>query len=381
MAARQLTLMGVGDLMLGKPDAASFFALAAPTLQTADVLVGQGEVPFTLRSVAKYYVQVPTEMPGFYETYDPANIGALASAGFNVITLASNHIWDSGVPGIEDTIAGLRQYGIAFTGAGMNIDEARRPAIIERRGTAFGFLDYNCVGPKLTWATPDKPGCAYVHVVVAYELEHPTPGGTPTIYALAEPRSLAAMADDIRRLWPLCDVLVVCFHKGLGFSEARLAMYEPQVACAAIDAGADLVLAHHAHILKGIEFYKGKAVFHGLGNFVSVLPNLTPTPAQKEFEKKYKEQLSPHFDSDQEWMYTYAPETMYSMIARCTIEGGAISRVSYLPCLINRQGQPEVLGNDARGRQIFDYVDKITRAADLNARYEWAGDEVVVRPG
>jgi poly-gamma-glutamate synthesis protein (capsule biosynthesis protein) len=63
------------------------------------------------------------------------------------------------------------------------------------------------------------------------------------------------------------------------------------------------------------------------------------------------------------------------------VDNGVISRVSYLPCLINEQGQPEILGNDERGEKIFDYVDKITQMAELNTRYEWEGDEVVIQPG
>jgi len=74
------------------------------------------------------------------------------------------------------------------------------------------------------------------------------------------------------------------------------------------------------------------------------------------------------------------PEARQTIIAKCTIDDGKISRVSYLHCLINDQGQPEILKkSDKRGQQVFDYMDKITRAADLNARYEWAGDEAVIR--
>ena len=193
MTQETLTLLGVGDIMLDSPEPESFFVLAESTLKSGDVVVGQGEIAFTSRGINTFN---PISTP----PCDPNNMKALPSAGFNVITLAGNHIFDWGVPGIEDTIAGLKNYGIAYTGAGMNIDEARRPAIIERNGTRFGFLNYNCVGPKESWATPDKPGCAYVHIITYYELDHPTPGGMPTIYTFAEPKSLKAMEADIRKL-------------------------------------------------------------------------------------------------------------------------------------------------------------------------------------
>ena len=156
----------------------------------------------------------------------------------------------------------------------MNIDEARRPAVIERKGTRFGFLAYNCVGPPESWANAVKPGCAYVRILTEYELADPCPGAPPTVYTAAEPQSLQAMIDDITKLRPLCDVLVVKFHKGIGLRPVVLAAYEQQVSHAAVDAGADLIVAEHAHILKGIEVYKGKAIFHGLGNFVCTMQPL-----------------------------------------------------------------------------------------------------------
>ena len=52
--------------------------------------------------------------------------------------------------------------------------------------------------------------------------------------------------------------------------------------------------------------------------------------------------------------------------------------MSYLPCLIDKQGRPEILKHDDRGQQIFEYMEKITREADLNAGYEWDGDEVLI---
>ncbi len=381
---KALTMFAVGDLILGGPQPDLAFALAAPVLTTADILIGQGEAPFTSRSVEKYYLEVPTEIFAT-PSCDPANMKALANVGFDVITLAGNHIWDSGAPGIEDTVNGLRDLGIAVVGAGMNIAEARRPAIIEREGTSFGFLDYNCTGPKLTWATPDKPGCAYVHVVAAYELEHPTPGATPTVYTFAVPPSLNEMIDDIRALRPLCDVLVVCLHKGLGFVPAKLAMYEQQVSYAACDAGADLIIGHHAHMLRGVEYYKGKAIFHGLGHFVVSKrprdPAAKPPWAVRQFVEKHKELLGPYVEPDPEYpKHPYHPETLQTIIAKCVIEDGSISRASYLPCLINKEGQPEVLKHDEKGQKLFDYMNTISAAAGLNGRYEWEGDEIVIRP-
>ncbi|MFC1863360.1 CapA family protein [Thermodesulfobacteriota bacterium] len=376
MSSNALTLLATGDLVLEMPDAGPYFANVEPVLKTADIVVGQGEVAFTSR-------QLPFE-DRHAPPCDPQNIGALEKAGFTIITLAGNHIYDSGYPGVEDTVNGLKQHGIATTGAGMNIEGARKPAIIERNGTRFGFLSYNCVGPKESWATPDKAGCAYVHVLTHYELDHANPGGIPAIYSFAEPISIKAMVDDIKQLREACDVLAVSLHKGLVHTPIKLAMYEQPVCYNAIDAGADVIFGHHSHILKGIEIYRGKIIFHGLGNFVTVTKVLTEEGAdnttRKIWAKRRKELFG--FEPDPEYPdYPFHPEAKHTIIAKCSIENGKISRTAYIPCLINKEAKPEILKKDERGIQVYGYMEKITRDAGLNSHYEWEGDEVVISEG
>ena len=365
MNKKSLTMLAVGDVILEKPNGEFYLSLVAPVLKKGDVVVGQGEVLFTARGIKTFVEMFPAPAA------PPGNIEALASAGFNVITLAGNHTYDQGAPAIEDTIAGLKKLGIAYTGAGMNIDEARTPAIIERNGTRFGFLSYNCVGPMGEWAHKFKPGCAYVQILSHYEMNTANPGGPPDVYTFAVPRSLKAMTDDVQKLRPLCDILAVCFHKGILGSPETLAMYDQQVSYAAIDAGADLVLGHHAHMLKGIELYKGKAIFHGLCQFVSVVQGLTD-----EQRKEMHSLAGPNLST---YVLRLDPARNMTMIAKCVIDNGKISRLSYLPCVINDAQKPEILKNDEKGRQVYEFIDRITKAAGLNVRYEWEGDEVVIR--
>jgi len=365
-------MLGVGDLILEESQGDFYLSLVKPVLKASDVVVGHGEVLFTSRGVNTF-----VEMWAPAHGCPPSNMGAIASANFNVITLAGNHTFDSGAPGIEDTIAGFQSYGIAVTGAGMNIDEARKPAVIERKGTRFGFLSYNCVGPIGSWAFADKPGCAYVRVITHYEAGILSPGGLPTIYTFAEPVSLNAMISDIQKLRPLCDVLVVALHKGILREATRLAMYDKQVSHAAIDAGADIVFGHHAHIVKGIELYKGKVIFHGLGHFVMAM--LPQTKGQTSRMSELSSIFGKEFPNADPADFLLDGEGSWTIIAKCTIDGNKIVRVSYLPCLINRQKQPEILKNDERGQQVFNFVDKITKAAGLDTVYEWKGDEVVIQ--
>jgi len=362
-----LTLVAGGDIILG-PETDSFFQSIRPVLQSADVLVGHLEVPFTSRDTGAVKLGRL-----------PDKLRILSEMGFDVLTLAHNHIWDAGVPGIEDTIAGLQEHHLAPVGAGMNITEARKPVIIEQDNTRFGFLSYNCVGPRETWAATERPGCAYVNVITHYELDYASPGGPPDIYTFPQPKSLQAMEEDIRELRSLCDVLVVSLHKGLVHMPVVLAQYEQTLSYAAIDAGADLILGHHAHILKGIEIYKGKVIFHSLCNLVTWLPLLALKPGQDPDSWARRRVKLFGFKPDPEYpTYPFHPEAKYTLIAKCTLESGAISRVSFLPCLVNKQGYPDIMTNDEKGQKVFNYMEKITRAAGLNGQFQWDKDEIII---
>ncbi len=159
--AETLTVQLVGDLILDEPNPDALFDLARNRLRDCDVLVGHVEVPHTTRGVeTRFDVPAPAS--------DPGNLSALARAGFHVATLAGNHIADAGPKGVEDTVAELRRLGIVTTGAGMNLAEARRPALIERSGIRLGVLSYNCVGPRESWAGTESGGmrlCSRPHAL------------------------------------------------------------------------------------------------------------------------------------------------------------------------------------------------------------------------
>ncbi len=368
MEQSTLSLLNVGDIILG-PDPESYFSEVKSTLLEADLVVGQLEVTYTHRD------------PKAVELHRvPENLSPLATNGFDLVTMASNHLMDAGVEGIVDTMAWLNKHNISYVGAGMNLEEARRPAILEKNGIRIGYLNYNCVGPKHTWAEKDKPGCAYLEVITHYELEHETPGGPPTIYTWVTMSSLKQMGQDIQQLRPQCDVLVVAFHKGIGHTPAKIAHYEQQVSHAAIDAGADLVVSHHAHILRGVEIYKGKAIYHGLCNFVTWVPLLAPSDEQDPDSWARKRIELFGFTPDPEYpTYPFHPEAVYTVMAKTTIKEGKIIRNSLIPCLIDKTGKPVILKRDEQGQKVFDYLVDITQKARLNANYEWSDDEIVIQ--
>lgn len=370
----ELSLMMVGDLVLDEPDPDFFFALSRDTLQSADIVVGHVETPYTLRGN-----ELQSDVPA--EAADPAKIAALARAGFHAASLAGNHVFDRGNEGVEDTIAALQQNAIVPFGAGLNLQTARAPAVLERAGKRFGFLSYNCVGPKDSWASASKGGCAYVHVLSHYEQEGANPGGPPLVYTFATPATLEAMQADIAHLRSQVDVLVVALHKGLVHTPVTLAMYERPVARAAIEAGADIVIGHHPHMTRGIEFYQGKPIFHGLGNFVTVTRALNVEanahPARLAWAERRRKLFGFTPDPDSQ-VYPFHPDSKNTMIADCRIdEAGRIS-TGFRPCRILPTGQPEVLSNTERGRAVADYILQISRDAGMKVDFAWDGERVIV---
>jgi poly-gamma-glutamate synthesis protein (capsule biosynthesis protein) len=370
----QATIAFTGDLILDEPDPDSFFDAVRGVLGRADLVIGHVEVPHTRRGQPQAF-DVPAPAS------DPDHLRALARAHVAVATLAGNHIADAGPNGIEDTIATLRAIGIATAGAGMTLEQARQPAVVAAGGVRAGVLSYNCVGPRESWASPGNPGCAYVHVLTHYELDHASPGGPPAIYTFAEPASLDAMTEDIAALRPTVGVVAVALHQGIGHTPAVVAMYERQVARAAIDAGADIIVAHHAHILRGVEIYKSRPIFHGLGNFVTVTRALNlednPSPERLAWARRRRELFG--FEPDPAYpTYPFHPEAKNAMLAVCTVDGGGV-RAGFVPCWIEPSGRPVPLGRDARGEAVVEYIRAITERAGLNGRLVWEGDLVSVR--
>lgn len=367
-------LMMVGDLILDEPDPDGFFEPSRALLQSADLTIGHVEVPHTARGVEQ-----STDVPA--PPADPAHLQALPRAGFHVVTLAGNHIADSGPPGIEDTVAVLRGLGIATVGAGMNMGEAKAPAIVERNGLRIGVLSYNCVGPRESWATSKKAGCAYVKVLTHYELDYASPGGPPIIYTFCAPESLEVMGADIAALRAQVDVAVVSFHKGVGHIPARVEWYERQVSQAAIDAGAHVVIGHHAHILRGVEVYRGRPIFHGLGNFVSVTRALSgpagDSPERRAWAER-RQKLFGFVPDPTMPAYPFHPDSRHTMVACCRVDAQGAVRASLVPCWVDGQARPVPLGRDARGEAMLDYLRGITATAKLNALYAWDGERIAI---
>src|SRR5262249_40113207 len=149
----------------------------------------------------------------------------------------------------------------------------------------------------------------------------------------ADPADVASMREDIRRARAEADVVAVSFHWGILFTPATIAMYETELAHAAIDEGADLILGHHQHILKGIQVYRGKAIFHGLGNFALPPPtkvNFGDKGFTKFFNRYGEYGVGVHGN-----YFGFHPDAYQTIAAKAIISDGAIQQVGFLPCMMD----------------------------------------------
>ena len=105
-----------------------------------------------------------------------------------------------------------------------------------------------------------------------------------------------------------------------------------------------------------------------------------PVESEAHMRKFIKAHGGPFFfeRGGKETPFPYSPEQELTIIAKCNIQDRRITQVSYIPCLAGQNQPPEILKNDERGQKVFEYMDNITKGAELNARYEWKGDEVVI---
>jgi poly-gamma-glutamate capsule biosynthesis protein CapA/YwtB (metallophosphatase superfamily) len=370
--AEDIVLYVVGDVAPDREDPASIFEHVAGLLHTGDVALCQLEAVLSERGSPLPQVRLPC-------TAQPGVARALKDAGFDVVSFASNHCLDMGREAFLDTINVLQEEGMSVVGAGRNIQEARRPALIHSRGTRIAFLAYNSILPHGYWAEVNRPGCAPMRGLTLYEqIEHDQPGTPCRVHTFPHRDDLAAMVDDIVEAKSRADLVIVSMHWGIHFIPGVLADYQRDVARVAIDSGADLIVGTHAHILKGIEVYAGKVIFYSLCNFALDLrapQELLDSPQHREIEK-----LNPDWRPDPDYpTYFMPPDSRKTIIAKCIIADEQIKRVSFLPVYINTQSQPEILeSSDPRFVEVVRYMDEITRDQGLGTIFSIEEDEVLI---
>lgn len=377
MKKMSIEFCAVGDVSVNRDLPASAFEFVRPILSEAAVTFGNCESVYSDKGDRN-----PHTSGVVYAS--PRNVPALAEVGFDVMNFANNHALDRGPDAFTETLDLLHQNGISTCGAGLDLEEASAARVVERGGVKLAFIGCSSILFPGYDATDQRPGCAPLRVTTTYEqAEMEQPGSPPRIATLPDPADVKRIVSEVRRVRDAVDLVVFTAHWGLHFTPAAVADYETEVSHAVIDAGADLVLGHHQHILKPVQVYRGKVIFHGMGNFIFDLsfremdfrPDFTAELAA--YTRRYAGFNPKHQDGYP--TYPFHPESRQTMIVRARIEDRRLVDVGFTPCYINPAGQPEPLAEgDLRFMEVTSYVERITRAMGFDTRFVPDGDRVLV---
>jgi len=248
---RPITLALTGDVMLGRGIDETLksrgpnypWGDCRPLLNEADLTI------VNLECVIARGGQPWSRWPKtFHFRADPIAVTALNSAGIDCVTLANNHVLDYEEEALLEMLDLLERGGIAFTGAGRDLAEARRPALLDVLGLRVGVVAFTDNEPE--WAaTRSAPGTNYTRIA----LDERTLD--PVRQSIAQARADGA------------GLVIFTIHWGPNMVQRPSLLFR-RFAHAVIDAGADLFFGHSAHIFQGIELYRACPIIYDAGDFV-----------------------------------------------------------------------------------------------------------------
>ncbi len=216
--------------------------VVADTLAGADITFINQEFPFSNRGTPEPGKEYTYCVPTSYAHIFP-------EMGVDIVSLSNNHILDYGQEALLDTFTTLEEIGIDYIGAGADLNRAKQLITKQVRGKTIGFLAASRVVPSGEWYARNAGD--------GYDAR----AGVFTTY------DSAALCEEIRKAKDICDVVIVYAHWGIERQEVA-ADYQRILAKDYIDAGADLVVGSHAHVMQGVEYYNNVPIVYGLGNFL-----------------------------------------------------------------------------------------------------------------
>ena len=283
---KSIILMFVGDIMLnrgveyyvrtkGNGDLRFPFLKIADYLTQADILFGNLESVISDKGV---------KVGSIYSfRAKPEAIEGLIYAGFDILSVANNHVFDYGREAMEDNFKRLKAAGIDYVGGGFSEKEVHSVVIKEMRGIKIAYLAYTNLGSEYWEAKGEKSGIGWLD---------------------------ERITDDIKLAKEKADIVVVSMHFGDEY-QSQSNKQQKYFAHLAIDAGGDLVIGHHPHVVQEIEKYEEGYIAYSLGNFV--------------FDQSFSE------------------KTMRGLILKVLLYDGKIKEVIPIEIRINKYFQPEIL--------------------------------------
>ena len=360
-----VSVLAVGDVLLDIEADDGGLAQARQLLSAADLVVGNCEGVYCDRPAvapsAKHVMVVPA-----------ARARPLADAPFHVMSCAGNHMLDGGHIGLADTLNAFDEMGIATCGAGENMAAAARPAIVERHGRKIAFLAFGSVFPMGYEARADRPGINPLRIQTFYAAPDPNfwePGIAPAITTAALPLDQASFCASIEDARKVADNVVVTCH--WGFSSAFLTVqdYEFRLAHLAIDLGADAVLCHHQHSLRGVELRRGKPIFYGLGTFIHHFTHFHQSPAKLAANKAAYGEYFVGVREDFPLFPFHADARMTGAAMLDFTHSGV--QASFIPAIMHADGSTVPLRSaDPEAKRVFDYLRRANLAVGLDTHME-----------
>jgi poly-gamma-glutamate capsule biosynthesis protein CapA/YwtB (metallophosphatase superfamily) len=320
---RAVEMLIIGDIQVHsrRADPGTAFNRMRDTLKNADLVYANLE-GLLVKSVGTT-IDIPDKPEWTHP--GPDGVKALKASNIAVVGVANNVA--SGRANILKSLTVLDASRIIHTGAGKNLDEAHKPAIVERKGVKIGFLQYTArwYQDKDMIATATEAGVAKITSLDGITIDA---------------GDLERVKADIKKLRPLVDIVVVSHHnrdgstpvqfgsiKGTsaGRDRSKTEEYQKQLAHVALDNGADLVFGHGTHTIQGVEVYNGKPILYAIGhsNF-----------DQPGYEK-----------------------SVDGLVARVVIQGKSIRRVSFVP--VSRDGNNDVYlldPSEGEGAKLVQWV-------------------------
>lgn len=258
-----LTMMFTGDVMLSRgvnsalESNVNVFNDLTPLFKSSDMVVVNLEGPFTRATN-------PTKSSYFFKV-KPEHAKLLTENNIKVAFLANNHIMDYGEEGLDECIATLKKNNISYAGAGSSLEEAIRPTYVEKNGSTIAFINFMDRNSFLEYSSEEMPFATQ----------------NRSGYAPAEVELIKKSIGEAKNQ---SDFVVVSFHYGNEMTSSPNQM-QYLLSRESIDAGADLVIGHHPHVIQKIENYKGKLIFYSLGN--CIFDAVTPA-ARKSMVVEFK---------------------------------------------------------------------------------------------
>ncbi|MGV0821055.1 CapA family protein [Martelella sp. AMO21009] len=357
MDDKTLSIFAVGDVFVDIEEGLSAFRHVTPILKTGDIVIGNCEGVYTDRPALTPTVRHPMIAP-------IAQAHGLGDAPFHVLTCANNHILDAGYAGLSDTLAELDRQGIATTGAGADIDQALRPIVSDVKGRRVAFLAVASVFPTGYHARENRPGLAPLRIETHYAIPDRTfwePGVPPIIETCAVREDLERLESAIAAARQVADLVIVSCHWGNSSLYEVVQDYETRYARHIVDSGADAVLCHHHHSLRGMEFYNAKPIFYGLGAFVHHFTEFHPSAAQAEKQRADYGKFA-HGPREGFPLFPFHPDARMTGIALLQFGPDSDLATGLIPAMVLPDGstKPYRAGDPDAG-PVVEYFEKSTR--------------------